>query len=119
MDDISIRLSRNDVGQLLEGINVLIEQWDATAHFLSTGEMTADACIRESSDSHEAACIAKLYRTLSARGTSHSVLRRPFHASASCTKLSESSGFASVSLPRSDAKCRAAGLEALSPRAAI
>ena len=54
--------------------------------------------------------------TLAARGKSHSGHRRPFHASSSYTKLSESLGFASVSLPRSDAKCRAAALEALSPR---
>ena len=59
-----------------------------------------------------------LIRALTARGKSHSGHRRPFHASSSYTKLSESLGFASVSLPRSDAKCRAAGLEALSPRTA-
>ncbi len=55
---------------------------------------------------------------LAARGKSHPGHRRPFHASSSYTKLSESLGFASVSLPRSDVKCRAAALGALSPRAA-
>jgi len=67
MDEISIKLSRNDFGQLLDGLDVLIEQWDATEDYLVEGRVREDVCIRESHDPHEARAIAETYRNLRER----------------------------------------------------
>lgn len=64
MEEIQITLSRNDIGQLLEGVEVLIEQWEATEVFLSTGVVDENACIRDAHQAHEAAAIAKTYRDI-------------------------------------------------------
>ncbi len=64
MDQVTLILSRNDVGQLLDGLGVLIEQWDATAEYLATGLLRDDVCIREAHDMDEARSIAATYRAL-------------------------------------------------------
>ena len=64
LENITVVLSRNDIGQLLEGVEILIEQWDATAEYLSTGRVQEDICIRESHDAREAESIAATYRSL-------------------------------------------------------
>ena len=64
METIRIDLPRNDVGQLLEGVDVLIDQWEATTEYLRTGEVREDVCIRESHDPHEAETITQIYRDL-------------------------------------------------------
>lgn len=56
-----ILLSRNDIGQLLDGLDVLIEQWEATAEHLETGRSSDDECIREAHDAQEARDIAATY----------------------------------------------------------
>ncbi len=62
---VQLSLPRNHVGQLLDGIEVLIEQWDATATYLQTGTIGND-CIRECSDVEEAEWIADFYRKIAA-----------------------------------------------------
>lgn len=62
---VALSLSRNHVGQLLDGISVLIDQWDATAAYLRTGEVGSEI-IRECSRPEEAERIAALYRTIAA-----------------------------------------------------
>lgn len=64
MDEVTLTLSRNGVGQLLDGIDVLIEQWEATAEYLDTGRIREDVCLRESHSLHEAEAIAEIYRQL-------------------------------------------------------
>lgn len=64
MEEITFVLTRNDVGQLLEGVEVLIEQWEATAQYLETGRVREDVCIRESHSVREAESIASIYREL-------------------------------------------------------
>lgn len=64
MKEFNIALSHNDVGQLLDGLDVLIEQWDATVEYLETGITREDVCIRESHNSSEAKSIANIYQQL-------------------------------------------------------
>lgn len=64
MADIQITLDRDEIGQLLDGVDVLIEQWEATEAYLSTGEIDENVCIREAHHAHEAASIAQAYREL-------------------------------------------------------
>ncbi len=67
MGNIDISLPENDIGQLLDGIGVLIEQWEATEQFLVTGELREDVCIRESHSAHEAGAIAATYQAIQCR----------------------------------------------------
>ena len=60
---VQLSLSRNFVGQILEGLAVLTEQWDATAAYLSHGEL-GDQVIRECSSAEEAESIAEFYRQI-------------------------------------------------------
>lgn len=62
---VQLSLPRNYVGQLLDGIEVLVEQWDATAIYLRTDRIGND-CIRECSDAEEAEWIASFYRKIAA-----------------------------------------------------
>lgn len=63
MENIQISISRNDLGQLLDGLEVLIDQWQATANYLTTGVIEDhDTCIRECHKPEEAQAIAQTYR---------------------------------------------------------
>lgn len=61
---VQLTLPRNYVGQILDGLEVLIEQWEATAAYFRTGEV-GDTTIRECSDAEEAEWIAGFYREIS------------------------------------------------------
>ena len=63
---ITLQLPSLYVGQILDGLDVLIEQWDATRVYHETGVFSDDACIRECTDAHEAASIARFYREIQA-----------------------------------------------------
>lgn len=65
-DIIELKLKDNHVGQIIDGLNVLIEQWDATREYMETGESKADFIIRECNDAEEAAAIADFYREIEA-----------------------------------------------------
>ena len=60
---VSLTLPSLDVGQILAGLAVLIEQWDATARYLRTGEI-GDEIIRECHRPEEAESIARDYSTI-------------------------------------------------------
>jgi hypothetical protein len=51
--------------QIFDGLDVLIEPWDATAAWFRTGEV-GDVPIRECSDAEEAESIAGYYREIAA-----------------------------------------------------
>lgn len=58
---VAIELRDLDCHQLLSGLDVLIEQWKATANYLRTGEVDSEVCIRKSHSEHEATSIAESY----------------------------------------------------------
>ena len=60
---VQLSLPRNFVGQILDGLAVLTEQWDATAAYLSHGEI-GEQVIRECSNAEEAESIAEFYRQI-------------------------------------------------------
>lgn len=60
---VELSLPRNYVGQILDGLDVLIEQWHATAAYHRTGEI-GDSTIRECSAAEEAEWIAGFYREI-------------------------------------------------------
>lgn len=60
---VGLSLPRNHVGQILDGLQVLIEQWQATALYLRTGQL-GDEIIRECSDADEANWIAGFYEEI-------------------------------------------------------
>lgn len=62
---VQLTLPRNSVGQLLDGIEVLIEQWEATAAYLRDGEI-GEWEIRECSHTEEAENIAASYAEMAA-----------------------------------------------------
>lgn len=51
-----IELNRNDLGQLLEGLEIRAESWERTSHYLLCGE--------ECHKPEEAAAIAQHYRSI-------------------------------------------------------
>ncbi len=61
MAKVTIVVEDDDLDQVLDGLEVLIEQWEATAEYLTTGEVREDVCIRESHSAHEAESIAAQY----------------------------------------------------------
>lgn len=68
------RLDENEIrttsASFLDGIEVLMEQWDATATYLRTGKMGND-CIRECSDAEEAEWLGNFYRRIAAEIRDH------------------------------------------------
>ncbi len=67
MDEVTLSLSSNDIGQMLDGLEVLIEQWEATQAYHETGEIRPGTEIREANDAEEAANMAGIYRELADR----------------------------------------------------
>ena len=55
----TIRLEKNDLGQLLDGLSSRSESWHETAEYLESGSTPTDGVvIEECSDSEEARAIA-------------------------------------------------------------
>ena len=65
-ENITLDLPDNDVGQLLDGLEVLIEQWDYTARYHEHGVIEDEYMIRECTDADEANSIAGWYREIAA-----------------------------------------------------
>lgn len=61
---VTLRLPRDFVGQLLDGLEVLIEQWEYTAEYMATGLVRDDMSVRECSDEDEAIKIAAYYQRI-------------------------------------------------------
>lgn len=58
---ITLRLPDLMVGQILDGLEQQRHVWQATAHFLATGQSPADVLVAECSHQEEAAWIANFY----------------------------------------------------------
>lgn len=63
---VSLRLPRNMLGQILDGLEVLASDWEHTRECASFGmcEIEGDRHVRECSDAHEAGRIAAFYREI-------------------------------------------------------
>ena len=61
---VTLTIPRGDLVQIIEGLEVLSEQWEATALFYQTGEADEDAVIRECSGEREASLIHRDYKRL-------------------------------------------------------
>lgn len=63
---VSLRLSREMVGQILDGLGVLAADWEFTRDFGEVGmcEVEGDRHLRECRDAEEAGKIAGLYREI-------------------------------------------------------
>lgn len=59
-----IRLEENDLGQILDGLNVRAEAWERTAEYLRSGFIHGDYVVEECSKPEEADSIARHYRSL-------------------------------------------------------
>lgn len=57
----SLNITDHDLGQLIDGLNTLIDDWTATATYMETGEVQTDANVRECSSADEATRIAAHY----------------------------------------------------------
>jgi hypothetical protein len=62
-----LRLDDNDIGQLLDGLEVRAAAWAKTADYHRTGESPPDFIVEECSDADEANRIATHYRSIIAK----------------------------------------------------
>jgi hypothetical protein len=58
-DEIQLKISRNDLGQIAEGLEARRETWKQTARFFKEGEY--DGMIEECTDEEEALNIVETY----------------------------------------------------------
>ena len=59
-----IELGEDDLGQLIDGLEVRAASWERTAEYLRSGYMNGDFLIEECSDPDEADSIASHYRRI-------------------------------------------------------
>ncbi len=62
-----IRLEENDLGQLLDGLEVRAEAWEKTAAYHRSGESPPDFIVEECNDAGEAERISAHYRSIIAK----------------------------------------------------
>ena len=62
----TIKLEENDLGQILDGLQVRADSWRRTAEYLKTGEMSDDSffIIEECSDHEEAGRFSARYEDI-------------------------------------------------------
>ena len=61
---VTLRLPRNDVGQILDGLTERMIIWKATEEYLETGFSHLGDCIEECSNPEEARFIAQYYQKI-------------------------------------------------------
>lgn len=61
---ITCTLSENDLGQLLDGVETLIQQWDNTYRFHAFDEADPGECLRDCASAIEAKSIRDHYRRI-------------------------------------------------------
>jgi hypothetical protein len=66
-DTITIRLPRNDVGQILDALGVRRDEWRYTQRYLEEGYEEAGRLIEECKDASEARVIADYYDAIIAK----------------------------------------------------
>ena len=64
--NLTLRLTRGEIGQILDGLEVRATAWERTADYLHTGEMSADDLFiaEECRDEAEAKAVAADYRDI-------------------------------------------------------
>ena len=62
-----IRLEENDLGQMIDGLEVRAEAWEKTSDYHRTGESPTDFIVEECSSAEEAEKIAARYRSIIAK----------------------------------------------------
>ena len=60
-ETVKLDLPRDYAGQILDGLDVLIEQWEYTAEYLESGLMRDDLALRECTNPEEARWLAAYY----------------------------------------------------------
>ena len=61
-----LRLDENDVGQILDGLEVRAAAWEKTAEYHRTGESSSEFLVEECDEADEAVAIARRYRDIMA-----------------------------------------------------
>ena len=61
---VTLRLPRNDVGQIIDGLTQRMIIWKTTEEYLETGYSHHGDCIEECSDPEEARFIAQYYKNI-------------------------------------------------------
>jgi hypothetical protein len=61
---VTIRIRLDHLGQIADGLEVLLEQWEATRAYWAGGTVPEDGCIRECSDLEEAEWTCAYYREI-------------------------------------------------------
>jgi hypothetical protein len=64
MKVVTFSLPDIDAGQLLDGLEVLIEQWSYTADYLETGCVRDDVSLRACHNSEEALFLSEYYASI-------------------------------------------------------
>lgn len=67
MKKYRIELEVNDLGQLLDGLEIRAEAWEKTADYYRTGELPPDFIVEECTNEHEAKSTAKHHRSIIAK----------------------------------------------------
>lgn len=60
--EITLRLQRNDVGQIVDALTTLSEEWSQTANYFATGD--AECSIRECKNFEEASNMHSIYERI-------------------------------------------------------
>lgn len=58
---VTLKLSRNDVGQIIDGLGSRRDSWRDTQRYLEEGYMETERTIEECSDAEEASGLADCY----------------------------------------------------------
>ena len=61
---VTLRLPRNDIGQIVDGLTERIIIWRTTEEYLETGYSHRGDCVEECSDPEEARFIAQYYEKI-------------------------------------------------------
>jgi hypothetical protein len=65
MDEyVIVRIKRDHLGQIADGLEVLLDQWDATRAYWLDGTSPEDGFIRECNDLREAEWACRTYREI-------------------------------------------------------
>jgi hypothetical protein len=65
MDEyVTIRINRDDLGQIADGLQVLLEQWQATRAYFRDEASPQDVIIRDCNDLEEAELMCKTYKEI-------------------------------------------------------
>jgi len=62
--NVTLSLTRTDIGQILDAVAIAAEQWEATHDFIISQRMPDDVVVRDCDDAIEADTIARTYRDI-------------------------------------------------------